>query len=405
MGFRRHRKRLALAFLVLSFVLSLLVPGCGKRGPQQTDEAPVAVELAKAELGSITREASATGTVVSREEVKVAASLPGRLAKVYVQVGDRVRAGDVVAELDNEDIKARLDQARAGLEQARAALEQLEASKAQLEANLRQAEAKANNDRANWERVKALYEAGAASKQQLEQAQMAMEVSQAQVDAARASLEGLEAQRASISSQVASAEAGVRQVEVTLSNTYIKAPVDGVVTARFLNPGEIAQGPIVQLATDKDIEVNFQVTEQDIRFLKEGVEVRITLPALGREFKGKISAFSPAADQRTRSYTVKAKFTSTPEGIHPGMTAIIYYPTERVDNVVVVPKNAVVKRGARDIVFTVEEGRAVGRPVVLGISDSEKVQIKEGLAQGTHIVVKGQDFLSEGQSVEVVKGE
>ncbi|SMB89864.1 RND family efflux transporter, MFP subunit [Thermanaeromonas toyohensis ToBE] len=395
------RRRLLLIFLTFS----LLAASCGKRGPQETEEPKVAVELKKAELGSITRLASATGIIAAREEVKVGAPLPGRLTKVYVQVGDRVKAGDVVAELDNEDVKARLDQAKAGLEQARAALSQLEANRAQLEANLRQAEANASNSRANWERVKALYEAGAASKQQLEQAQTAMEVSQAQVEAARAALEALKAQRSALSSQVASAEAVVRQAEVALSNTYIKAPVEGVVTAKLLNPGEIAQGPILQLSTDKDIEVNFQVTERDINFLKEGAEVKILVPALGREFKGRISTFSPAADQRTRSYTVKAKFTSSPEGLHPGMTAIIYYLTERVDNAVLVPKNAVVKRGAQDIVFTVEEGRAVGRPVTLGIADSEKVEIKEGLAAGTPIVVKGQDFLSEGQLVEVVKGE
>lgn len=392
-------------WLLISMIFLLLIASCGRKGPQETKETPVAVELKKAELGSITRQARTTGIITAREEVKVTALSPGRLSKVYVQVGDRVRAGDIIAELENEDVKARVEQARAGLQQAQAALSQLEANRAQLEANLRQAEANAQNNRANWERIKALYEAGAASKQQLEQAQTAMEVSQAQVEAAKAAIEGIKAQRSSLSSQVASAEAVVRQAEVALSYTYIKAPVDGVVTARLLNPGEIAQGPIVQLATDKDLEVSFQVTERDIPFLKGGVGVRILVPALGREFKGEISAFSPAALQQTRTYTVKAKFTSNPEGVHSGMTAIIYYPTERVDNAVLVPKNAVVKRGAQDIVFTVEEGRAVGRPVVLGISDSEKVEVKEGLAPGTPIVVKGQDFLNEGQLVEVVKGE
>jgi HlyD family secretion protein len=86
------------------------------------------------------------------------------------------------------------------------------------------------------------------------------------------------------------------------------------------------------------------------------------------------------------------------------MTATVYYPTLKAENAVVVPKNAVVNRGGQEIVFIAENGRAVGRQVTTGLADSRKVEIKEGLAEGAAIVVKGQEFLNEGQAVEVVNG-
>lgn len=389
---------------LLIFLALLLLAGCGKRPALQAQEAKVAVELGRAERGTVVREASSTGIIQGTEEINVVAPMSGRLSAIGVRLGDRVRKGDILAELENKDIKARLDQARAGLEQAKAAQEQLKAAREQAEANLRQAEANAANSKANLERVKALFEAGAASRQQLEQAQTAWEVSQAQVEAARAGLKALEAQQAGSRAQVASAEALLHQAEVALDNTYIKAPVDGIVAARLLDPGEIAQGPIVVLVADANLEVSFQVTEQDIIYLKQGQEVRVQVTAAGAELKGKISAVSPAADQRTRTYTVKAALQPGQANIKPGMTATVYYPTLKAENAVVVPKNAVVNRGGQEIVFIAENGRAVGRRVTTGLADSRKVEIKEGLAEGAAIVVKGQEFLNEGQAVEVVNG-
>lgn len=390
--------------ILIIFLAALLLAGCGKGGAPEAQEAKVAVELGRAERGSVVKEAKSTGVIQGAEEINVVSLMSGRISAIRVQVGDRVRQGDIIAELENSDIKARLDQARAGLEQARAVQEQLAAARQQAEASLRQAEANAANSKANLERIQALFEAGAVSRQQLEQAQTAWEVSQAQVEAARAGLKAIEAQQAGSRAQVASAEAAVRQAEVALDNTYIKAPCDGIVATRLLDPGEIAQGPIVVLVADEKLEVVFQVTEQDIIYLKQGQEVRVQVAAAGAELKGIISTVSPAADQRTRTYTVKASLPAGQAGLKPGMTATVYYPTLKAENAVVVPKNAVVNRGGEEIVFIVENGRAVGRRVSTGLADSQKVEIKEGLSEGAAIVVKGQEFLNEGQAVEVVNG-
>ncbi|MGI9951446.1 efflux RND transporter periplasmic adaptor subunit [Moorellaceae bacterium AZ2] len=387
---------------LLMFLTAVLLAGCGRRTVPEAQEAKVAVALGRAERGEVVKEASTTGIIQGAEEINVVALATGRIAAVYVRVGDRVRKGDLIAELENGDIRARLDQARAALEQAQAAQEQLGAAREQAEANLRQVEANAATAEANLERMKALFEAGAISQQQLEQAQTAWEVSQAQVEAARAGLKSVEAQLAASKAQAAGAEAGVRQAEVALDNTYVRAPRDGIVSARLLDPGEIAQGPIVVLVADEKLEVGFQVTEQDIVYLKQGQEVRVQVAAAGVEVKGTITSVSPAADQRTRTYAVKAALQTGQDRIKPGMTATVYYPTLRAENVVVVPKNAVINRDGQDIVYTVENGRAVGRPVRTGVADSSRVEIKEGLSEGDAIVVKGQDFLSEGQAVEVV---
>lgn len=399
-----ERAKLLFWVSISVFIIALPLAGCGKSSAPQAQESKVAVELGRAERGSVVKEATSTGIIQGAEEINVVATTTGRLASVRVQVGDRVRQGDIIAELENSDVKARLDQARAGLDQARAAAEQLKAAREQAEASLRQAEANAANSKANLERTKALFEAGAASRQQLDQAQTAWEVSQAQVEAAQAALKSIEAQQAGSSAQVASAEAAVRQAEVALEHTYVRAPVDGIVASRLLDPGEIAQGTIVVLVADERLEVSFQVTEQDIIYVHPGQEVKVSVAAAGAELTGTISSVSPSAGQTTKTYTVKAALPAGEKNLKPGMTATVRYPTLKVENAVVVPKNAVVNRGGQDIVYTVEDGRAVGRPVKVGIADSQKAEIKEGLAEGTPIIVKGQEFLNEGQAVEVVNG-
>ncbi|CEP68448.1 RND efflux pump, membrane fusion protein [Moorella glycerini] len=384
-------KRNSAGVILALFLLAVTLGGCGKKPASQVETPRVAVEVAQVKRGSIAQPVRVTGTVQAGATVQVMAAIPGKIKLVLVDVGDKVSQGQVIAELENSDIEARLQQAKANLEQARLGLDQ-------ADARVKQAEVRAGLDETNLKRTQTLFDQGAASQQQLDAARTAAAVSQEDLAVARASL-------AASRAQVTAAEAAVRQAEVALENTYIKAPVSGEVAARLLEPGALAQGAVVTLVTSGERQVEIGVTEQDVNYLQPGREVAVEVPVVAAEsLKGRVASVSPAADERSRVFKVKVSLVNAPPGVKPGMAATVIYTTRQVNNALLVPKNAVVKRGAQDIVYTVVEGKAAGRVVTTGIADDKNVEIVKGLADQDSIIVKGQDFVSEGQPVEVVNG-
>ncbi|WP_338824273.1 Macrolide export protein MacA [Moorella humiferrea] len=387
-----NRGRIKAFFCIIAAVmLAAILGGCGsKKQAGATAVPPVAVELAQVKRGSIAQAVRVTGIVRAGTTVQVMAAATGKVKAVYVNVGDKVSQGQVIAELDNAVQAASLEQAQATLEQAQLGLEQAGAA-------LKQAEAQAAMDAANLQRIQTLFDQGAASRQQLDAANLAATVSRENLAAARASMEAARA-------RIAAAEAGVRQAQTALDNTYVKAPVDGEVAARLVEPGALAQGPLVTLVTTGSLQVEIGVTEEDVNYLKPGGEVNVEIPAVDGKLQGRVASVGPAAEEASRVFKVKIDLPDPPAGVKPGMTATVTYTTRRVDNALLVPKNAVVKRGTQDVVYTVVNGKAVGRPVTTGVAGDEKVEIVKGLAAGDSIIVKGQDFISEGQPVEVVNG-
>ncbi|MDK2821289.1 MAG: HlyD family secretion protein [Clostridia bacterium] len=368
-----HYYVLILIFLTIIGTMS----GCGQK-PQKKAEVPkVPVELAQVKLGDISQPATVTGTVKAGKTVQVMAATPGKIQDILVNIGDKVNRGQVIAVLENSDIEARVAQARAGLEQA--------------ESQLKQAEAKAKLDQDNLEKTEFLFEQGVVSQQTLDTARLTAETSQQNLNMAKASIE--------------SAKANVKQAEIALENTYIKAPVSGEVAARLLEPGALAQGSVVTLVTSGDLKVEIAVTEQDINYLGPGQEVEVQVKAANNAvFKGKVSNVSPAADSRTRLYQVNIAIPEAPKEVKPGMAATVNYTTKQAKNAILVPKNAIINNSGEDIVYTVVNGKAKGMVVTTGIDDGQNVEIIKGLDKNAKIIVKGQDFINEGQPVKVVNG-
>ncbi len=397
-------KRIA-AIIPILLILAAGLAGCGQKAAEPAEAQQVPVEVARVTRGNITQPTRVTGTVQAGTTTDVTAALPGKLKSVQVQVGDRVSRGQVIAELEDDDAAARLAQARAALDQARTVPAQAEASIKQAEARLKQAEAQAQLDEANLQRIQALFDQGAASQQQLDAARTAAAASRENLAALRGALDAARSSLASSQAQVAVAEAAVRQAQEALNNCYIKAPVDGVVAARLLEPGETAQGAVVTLVTSGDLQVEINVTEEDINYLPAGKKVSVAVPAAGNKtLEGSVTSSSPAADRSTRLYSVKVAIASAPAEVKPGMAATVVFQTREARDALLVPKNAVVNRSGQSIVYTVASGRAVGQVVTTGIDDGRNIEILKGLNEGMIIIVKGQDFVNEGQPVQIVNG-
>ncbi|NPV29905.1 MAG: efflux RND transporter periplasmic adaptor subunit [Firmicutes bacterium] len=345
-------------------------------------EAPVAeqgpgavpVEVAAVARRDVSRAVRLTGRVAPRVEIKVLPKIAGRIKSIEVDVGDRVRAGQVLVRLDDAEIAAQVRQAEAAL--------------AVAEAGARAAAANLEDARRNLERMKQLYEAGAVPLQQLEQAQLRYDQAAAGVSEA----------------QVAQARAALEAARVQLANTVITAPAGGIVAARSAQVGEMAAPtqPLLTLIDIDQVQVEVSVTEAEVNRLRPGQEVPVTVAAVSEKpLTGRIASLAPAADPRSKMFPVKITLSNPGHRLKPGMFAEVSLTAEVRRQVLVVPVGAVLEKEGRAVVYVVEGGRARERRVEAGLSDGKFTEIKKGLREGEQVVVSGQEFLVDGARVAV----
>lgn len=368
-------KRLLAAGLVL---LLLVAAGVGVRlakrekPASQTASRPIPVEVARAGRGEVRRVVEYSGRLAPETEVNIVPKIPGRIAEICADVGDRVKRGQVLVRLEDAELVAALHSAEAGL--------------AAAEANARIAAAALEDARRNLERMRQLYEAGAVSQQQLEQAQLNYDRAAAGVAEA----------------QVRQAQAAVEAARLQLANAVITSPIDGVVTARYADPGALAGNaqPVLTLAAIDSVQVQISVTGDDVNKIGVGQQVKVSVPSAGdRVFMGRVARIAPAADPRSRLYPVEIAISNPDHALKPGMFARVELTIDVRKDAIRVPLQALVTKDGEKVLFVVESGRARERKVKVGISDERYAEIISGLRAGELVVVSGQEFLTDGTPV------
>src|SRR6266513_2872049 len=356
---RRARRWLTLglpaaAIVVLAAVLSISGGALGSALP---------VHLTPATMVSPIRSGAvlvASGYVVAQRKAAVASKGTGRLVYLGVLEGDRVRAGHVIARIEDADIKAQLAQAQANVQVSRAELHDAQRSLA---------------------RERLLGDSGASS--------------QASVDAAEARYERVKA-------SIAAAEAAVVAAQVALENTVIRAPFDGTVLTKNADVGEVvaplaasafSKSAVVTIADLGSLQVEADVAESNLEGVGLGQPCEIVLDAYPDvRYPGAVAKIVPTADRAKATVQVKVAFRSYDARVLPEMSAKVHFlprPSRAsVDTqpVLVVPSTAVAERNGRSVVFVVEGGRAVEVPVVVGRQVGSSVAIREGLRPGVQVV-------------------
>ena len=317
----------------------------------------------------------ASGYVVAQRKAAVASKGTGRLVYLGVVEGDRVRAGQVIARIEDADVKAQLAQAQANLQVSRAELHDAQRSLA---------------------RERLLADSGASS--------------QASVDAAEARYERVKA-------SIAAAEAAVLAAQVSLENTVIRAPFDGTVLTKNADVGEVvaplagsafSKSAVVTIADLGSLQVEADVAESNLEAISAGQPCEIVLDAYPDErYPGVVAKIVPTADRAKATVQVKVAFRSYDARVLPEMSAKVHFlprPSRvAVDTqpVLVVPGTAVTERNGRSVVFVVERGRAVEVPVVVGRQVGSSVAIREGLRPGVRVVDSVSARLRGGAKVTV----
>jgi HlyD family secretion protein len=374
----------------------------------QRGEVPVrAVTLKRGDM-VISVSATATGTVESEAEVSVRAEVSGRILRLLVDEGDRVERGQVVAELDPQEVDAQLALARAELATARARLEEEQAGVSVLRERIRTKieETRATRDRTakDLERMYALHAEGAIARQQVDQAQAEFEVAVAGHEAAVADRNQLTVKEHQVSAAraaVGQREAQIRVLEVQRTRMSLRSPIAGLVTRRFANEGEVVGlgggstvtlgGPMFTLVDVARLYVRATVDEFDARRVRLDQEARVTLDAFpGRTLRGRVYKISPAVSgerQEARTFTIRVSPEEGKELLKPGMSADVEVIVARRPGALFVPTQALLEREGRKRVYLVADGAARITAVKVGESNWSFTEILEGLREGDQVVV------------------
>lgn len=328
--------------------------------PAAFSQAPTEVEVRPARRGDVYRFVTLPGTVRANQEVTLHAKIPGYLKRIVIDTGDRVAAGQLLAELE---------------------LPEIEAERIRRDAELKIAKIEA--ERIGRARIKA---------PDLVTPQME--------DAAAARL--------------AMARAGVAESDAMTGYGRILAPFDGVVTMRHVDTGAFLpaatasagsrSAAIVTLMDDSTVRVRVAVPEAEASRVQVGQPVVVSLESFpGKLLHGKVSRQSGALDENTRSLLVEADFPNKDRQFRPGMYALVKIGVEKHENVTLVPAASLVREKTAGFLFLLDEGKAMRVPVKFGFNDGENVEIVEGLPEGARVILPGSAALVAGQAVKAVE--
>jgi membrane fusion protein (multidrug efflux system) len=328
-------------FSIFASVILLMLSGCGKPpsaagGPPEGDF-PVNIVGAQVEVAPLQQSILLVGSFEAPEEVTVVNKVQGEVVEITVEEGHRVKQGQLLARIDDDKIQARLLDTRARMTLAES----------------------------TYTRVKELKESNSISNQEFDQAL-------AELDRAKAALILLEEE---------------------LEDTRVPAPMDGQLGEIMVSKGQIVpQGQVLMELVQVDpLEIRFEVPEQYLNVVKEGLRVDITTDVYGDDvFTGKVDFLAPRLRETTRTLLVKASVPNPDGKLKPGMFGNVKLILNEIPDALFVPESAVMQRGSSTMVMIRNAaGRSEMRPVKVGIRQGGRMHIESGLAPSDYVVAEG----------------
>jgi len=287
------------------------------------------------------------GSVRTRIRSVIEAKVSGRISEMPIILGQKVKAGELLAKIDAREIQARLEQAEAQREQAVRDLE----------------------------RARALAEKQVSSKQEL--------------DAAEA--------RARV------AEAALSEARTMMGYANVTAPFDGVVARRLAEVGDLAAPgkPLLEIEDRGELRFEADVPEALIGMVNAGDKIEVSIPAIRQNLAATVAEVSPSADAASRTFLVKLDLPASPE-LRAGQFGRAAVPVGKAKSIRV-PSAAIVKRGQMEIVLVNDSGKAQLRLIRTGKTFADGVEILSGLSEGDTVILSDPAALMDGQAVEVAK--
>jgi len=417
-------------FFAVMLVVSSILAGCSKKSGDMTSvEVNVSVETKTITSERIEEYKNISSTVLADNEVKVIPKAGGTVKKVYVKLGDEVKTGDILFEIDGSVLALQVEAAQAAIGSSKAALNSAKASFelstgstmenqiSQLRTAVETQEMKYNDSVKNLEKYKLLYEDSVISQQDYDNMKLSVDTAQTQLDYAKNSLRIAEENtsketenmsQASIDQAeavVKQSQASLKSAQQQLSYTSVVAEIDGIISACNITEGSIASqsSPAMTIVSMDNAKISFNVSDDYINKIKIGAKAYINIEVASEEiFEGTVANIAPAADSVTMLYPVEIYIENDNHLIKPGMFASLKLVLDEKENVMTVPLNAVLEKSGEKYVFTVDEQNLAHKVIVkTGVHNDENIEITEGINLGNKIVVVGQDFISDETTVNI----
>ncbi len=400
--------RLSLVFL-LAFV-----SGCSKKeAPEPT---AVAVQAATAQVQSLTEHIVTDAVLAPIAEAAISPKITAPVKKFYVQRGAHVKAGELLATLENRDLAAAVTDNQGSFDAANATYQT--AVKAQVpedyqKAQLDLAQAKANLD-LNQSIVtsrKQLFAQGAISGRDLDTSQAALVQAQAAYDTAKQHFDSMQqvsraAALQAAKGQLESARGKYQGAEAALSYSEIRSPIAGVVTDRPLYAGETAASgaPLITVMDTSALLAKIHLSQPQAQLLKTGDPASVAVPGLPDPVPGKITLVSPALDPGSTTVEVWVRLENPKGTLRPGTAVHVSIAGRTAPKALVVPSESIVvaTSGKSTVMVIGSDGIAHQTVVETGIADAGQTQILTGLSAGQQVVTTGAASLDDGTHVKVV---
>jgi RND family efflux transporter MFP subunit len=347
----------------------------------------VTVRTEEARPGTIDWRVEFSGVLVPNRTLNIYSKIAGQLKAVAADVGGRVRRGEVLVQIDAKELDAQLQVAEA----ARAGMaDQAE----QAKAGIQSAQLNLDIARRAYERTKSLFDTQVVTQSQLDDARDRLQLSQAALESANRQY------RMVSGSGLAQAEAQVNFIRVQLSNSTISSPIDGIVTNRNVNPGEIAplNAPLMAIADTSTLKLQGNVPQEAVVLLAVGDKVTVSVDGIpGPGYEGVITQVGPIG-AATGQYFPVAVSLKNDGRLLAGMTAKAALSLTSSEGVLV-PLAALFAQDGQEFLYVVAGGRARKRAVNLGAQNGPEAQILSGLQAGEAVVVSNVGLLSDGMEV------
>lgn len=334
--------------------------GCSKEAPEE-EKSLRSVEIMTAGKGEIASEFAYSGRAAASKTVAVIPMVPGKVTNFNYEVGDSVKEGAVLFNVDSTDLNNNLRS---------------------IEANYKAAELGVNNAKSAYENNKLLFDEEIISKTEFDQVKYAYESAAAQLEVLQVQMDNL---------------------KKSIGDCAVKSPMTGVIAARGIERGGMAAqtAPAYTVMDLSVIKVEVGVSEQTVNNIKVGDEVAVMMTAVSPEpLKGVVATVAPSVGQ-TGTYAVTVELDNAEGLIKAGMLAEVSFTAAKAEDAIVLPRNAVITKDDETYVYIVEDGTAKKVLVELGIESGETIEIRTGLTDGDQVVIKGQTYISDGEAVNV----
>jgi len=397
-------------------LLTLALAACSK--PEEPELAPVVpVQVAEVTTGSIQRVISADGILRAIDQSAIVPKISAPVTKFYVNRGDHVSKGQVLADLESRDLAAAVADAKGALEQAQASYRNISAGSVPQEIVKSQQDVQAAREAMQaaqkvFDSRRQLQQQGALAQRLVDEAGVALAQAQSQYETARKHLESVEGVSRiedvkAAEAQVASAKGKWDAAEAQLSFAQIRSPVAGVVSDRALFPGEMAQAgtPMITVMDVSSVIARLQVPLTEAGDVHVGQRATIQSVDSPTQAQGTVTVVSPAVDPNSTTVEVWVQALNPGERLRPGATVHATIQGGMMANTLLVPASAVLPASGGGTALMVVDDSLVAheKKVVIGIRNPDTAQVLQGTERGDKVVVQGGVGLADGAKVRIEK--